>query len=84
MPEDTRRRYAKMVMDARLFVRKQAVGVQLTRLARGTGWTGCRRTSSTPSEPASLRGRGTNHHTYISSRFGCTRISPNTPGASKQ
>jgi hypothetical protein len=30
MPEDTRGRYANMVMDARLFVRKQAVGVQLT------------------------------------------------------
>ena len=30
MPADARRRYANMVMDARLFVRKQAVGVQLT------------------------------------------------------
>jgi hypothetical protein len=30
MPEDTRWRYANMVMDARLFARKQAVGVQLT------------------------------------------------------
>ena len=31
MPHDTRRRYASMVLDARLFVRKQAIGLELTR-----------------------------------------------------
>ena len=30
MPHDTRRRYASMVLDARLFVRKQAIGLELT------------------------------------------------------
>ena len=30
MPHDTRRRYASMVLDARLFVRKQAIELELT------------------------------------------------------
>jgi hypothetical protein len=30
MPHDTRRRYASMVLDARLFVHKQAIGLELT------------------------------------------------------
>ena len=30
MPNDPRRLYARMVLDARLFVRKQAIGLQLT------------------------------------------------------